>query len=282
MKHIRYVLALTLVMGACSNLGLGEADCTPPERDISSASIMTAQAVPTAKYTPCLDELRLGWDETWFAEDGRAGIEIMNGLSRFLSATVTESCDTTGAKSVPSGRTDIERFENITAQAAEILISVVPTGHRPLTEANRMVLALGNLELENRPAQVRVDVALEAPLSIRIERAMRESHFVWIVDELNAEENTIDLRSDIRGASASGVSPAKAIDIIEDHLPEQFYRGFWYFTFEGGCITYEFNAEGALADTIVEDANDAFGFYPAYRVRQIAEGAGYDIIGDDD
>ena len=90
------VLALSVLAGACSNLGLGEADCTPPERDVSSANFISFQAVPTAKYLPCLNELRLGWSSVaWFAEDGRAGIEIRGGveafetINPFLTATVT-------------------------------------------------------------------------------------------------------------------------------------------------------------------------------------------------
>ena len=72
-RHALVGLALSVVLGACGNLGLGEADCSSPERDISSSNILNVQAVPTAKYTPCLNELRLGWNSVaWFAEDGRA------------------------------------------------------------------------------------------------------------------------------------------------------------------------------------------------------------------
>lgn len=71
------LLLFTVAAGGCStNLGLGEPDCSPPAEDVSSSNVMTVQAVPTAKYTPCLQELRLGWDSVeWFAENGRAGID---------------------------------------------------------------------------------------------------------------------------------------------------------------------------------------------------------------
>lgn len=277
------VLVMAMTVGGCSNLGLGEADCTPPERDISSSTIMTMQAVPTAKYTPCLDELRLGWDEVvWFAENGRAGIEILAGFSPFLTATVTESCDTSAATKVPSGRTDIERFEDVHAQTAAIQITVIPTSRRPLTEALRIVLALGRVDLDDRPAAIEIDEDLEAPLSVRIERGLRQNHFVWIIDELGAEEGTLEMRSDIAPVDATGITATDALEIVEDHLPDQFYRGYWYFTFEGGCITYEFDAEGPLAESVAQDADDAFGFYPAHRVRRIAEGAGYNIVVDED
>ena len=83
------------------------------------------------------------------------------------------------------------------------------------------------------------------------------------------------------GVAGSGLSPEDALDEIEDHVPEVFYRGQWFFTFVGGCITYDFDAKGALAETVAEDAEDALGFYPAHRVRAIAERAGYDIVVDE-
>ena len=94
---------------------------------------MTVQAVPTAKYTPCLNELRLGWDSVeWFAENGRAGIEIAEDFEPFLTATVTETCDTSEAVAVDSGYPDIKRFEDIESQQAEIEIVIVPSGEQPL------------------------------------------------------------------------------------------------------------------------------------------------------
>ena len=72
--------ALTIVLGGCSNLGLDEIDCNPPERDVSSRKILTVQAVPTARYTPCIDDIQLGWDNIeWRARKGEAQIRITNG-----------------------------------------------------------------------------------------------------------------------------------------------------------------------------------------------------------
>ena len=65
---------------------------------------------------------------------------------------------------------------------------------------------------------------------------------------------------------------------MDDTVPDVFYRGTWYFTFEGGCITYEFDAKGRLAETVAEDAEEAIGFYPAYQLRRLGEGEGF-IVG---
>ena len=76
-RWIILLAVLALMAAACGgNLGLGQADCASPANDISSSNILTVQAVPSAKYTPCLNELRVSWDSVdWFAEDGKAGLE---------------------------------------------------------------------------------------------------------------------------------------------------------------------------------------------------------------
>lgn len=273
--------ALTIVLGGCSNLGLDEIDCNPPERDVSSRKILTVQAVPTARYTPCIDDIQLGWDNIeWRARKGEAQIRITNGISPFLTATVTESCDTSGAVEVPSGRTDIARFENISSQQARINITMVPSGERATAEANRLELQLGSVELDDRPVRIVVDDE-DLSAAVRVEQALAAGHFVWIIDELDADEGTVEMRSGNPAVAGSGMSPEDALDEIEDHLPRVFYRGQWYFTFEGGCITYDFNASGTLAETIAEDAEDVIGFYPAHRVRAIAESAGYTLVEDE-
>ena len=69
MRRLLILFAIVLTASGCnSNLGLGEADCGPVMRDVSATNILTVQAVPSAKYTPCVNELRLGWDQVdWFA-----------------------------------------------------------------------------------------------------------------------------------------------------------------------------------------------------------------------
>jgi hypothetical protein len=93
---------------------------------------------------------------------------------------------------------------------------------------------------------------------------------VWIIDELDAEEGTVELRSNDPTIVGRGIPAEEALNLIEDRIPELFYRGNWYFTFEGGCITYEFDAKGTLAETVAADADDALGFYPAFELRKSA------------
>ena len=100
---------------------------------------------------------------------------------------------------------------------------------------------------------------------------------MWIIDEVDAEEGTVQLRSNFPTATGRGLDPDDALDLIEDAAPEVFYRGNWYFTFDGGCITYEFDTKGILAETVAADAEDALGFYPAFELRKFARDAGFDI-----
>lgn len=281
------VLTWALLAGACSNLGLGEADCTPPERDVSSANFISFQAVPTAKYTPCLNELRLGWSSVaWFAEEGKAGIEIRSGveafetLSPFLTATVTASCDISRATPRMSGIEDIQRFEEITDRPATLGITIIPIGETALIDALALAGDLIDTRLEERQVKFTVDGSIAETVGDRLDRALASGQYVWIMDELGAAENTVELRSNDPRVFGMGLSPEDALDEIEDFVPDLRYRGKWYFTFEGGCITYEFDAEGSLAETVAADAADALGFYPAYKLRDFVEGAGYDVIED--
>ncbi len=232
----------------------------------------------TAKYTPCLNELRLGWDSVeWFAEDGRAGIKIARSISPFLTATVTPSCDVSAATRVDSGLPDIERYVAIESQATEIGITVVPSAERPLLSSRLLVDRLEGTEVDNRPVIFAIDDNVDQQVGPRVNLALLSSQYVWIVSELDAEEDTVQLRSSDPSAVGSGLSPTEALDKIEDSVPDVFYRGNWYFTFEGGCITYEFNAKGRLAETIAADAEDALGFYPASVVVEGARRDGLDF-----
>ncbi len=269
---------LTLAVSGCSNLGLGKAECSPPERGISPANIMTIQAVPTAKYTPCFNELPLGWDSLeWFAEDGRAGIKITRSISPFLTATVTPSCDVSEATKVESGFPDIERYEAIEWQATEIGITIIPSADRPLLSARLLVEGLEGTEIDDRPVIFTIDDNVEHQVGPRVNQALLTNQYVWVVSELDAEEGTVELRSNDPGLTGRGVSTTEALDLIENSVPDVFYRGNWYFTFDGGCITYEFNAKGRLAKTVAADAEDAVGFYPASVVVEGARREGLDF-----
>ncbi len=277
-RQLLAVLALSLLLGGCSNLGLGEASCLPPDRGVSSANILTIQAVPEAKYTPCIDELRLGWDTVeWFAEDGRAGIKVTRSISPFLTVTVTPSCDVSGATRVESDYEDIDRYEEIELQPVDIGITIIPSAERPLLASRLLVEDLKGTEVDDRPVVFTIDENVDGQVGPRVNAALLQDAYVWVVSELDAEEGTVEMRSIYPGATGRGVSITRALELIKETVPDVFYRGDWYFTFEGGCITYEFNASGRLAETVATDAEDAFGFYPASVVVEVARRQGLEF-----
>lgn len=277
-KRLLGMVLLALAFGACSDLGVGEAACVTPGRnagaDVSKANILSAQAVPTARYTPCLDKLHVGWDTVvWSAKKGEAGLRILAvgawGENRFLTARVTESCDVSEATQVESGYPDIERYEDVESQIVDVAITIVPTGELPRLWARVLVGEFAGAEITDRPVTLTIDEAIENPVLPRVNRALLRGNFVWVLDELDAEEGTVELRSNDPLAAGGGLDPEEAFDLIEEAVPDAFYRGEWYFTFEGGCITYEFNAKGTLAETVAADAEDALGFFPAWRLDDI-------------
>jgi hypothetical protein len=278
-RWIMLLAVFALMATACGgDLGLGEADCASPANDISSSNILTVQAVPTAKYTPCLNELRVAWDSVdWFAEDGRAGLEIVRSFDTFLTSTVTATCDVSGAVPVDSGYPDIERYEDIDAQPPEIEIAIIPSGEGPLSHALVLVDELAGDEIDDRPVDYSIDDAIDESVSSRVELALSEKKYVWVVDEVDVEDGTVQLRIDRASPTENGLAPREALDRIEDVVPGVFYRGSWFFTFEGGCITYDFDASGSLAETVAADADDALGFYPAFELREFAEENGFDL-----
>ena len=100
---------------------------------------------------------------------------------------------------------------------------------------------------------------------------------MWVVDEVDVEDGTVQLRIDRASPTENGLAPREALDRIEDVVPGVFYRGRWFFTFEGGCITYDFDASGSLAETVAADADDALGLYPAFELREFAEDNGFNL-----
>ncbi|MCP3975275.1 MAG: hypothetical protein GY720_12390 [bacterium] len=271
-------IVLTIVLSACSNLGLGEAGCAAPATDVSPANILTVQAVPTAKYTPCLNELRLGWDSvTWFARSGEAGFAISRSVSPFLEVTVTEACDVGVATLVDSGFPDIARYEDISSELGAVEIALVPSGELPLQTARSLASRLSGVEIEDRPVSFIINDEVDEPVTFRVNEALASGQYVWIIEALGAEEGTVEVRGNNPRANVSRLSPDDALDLIEDFVPEPHYRGNWFFTFDGGCITYEFNAKGVLAESVAADADDALGFYQAAELRRVARDAGFDI-----
>ncbi|MFC2177452.1 hypothetical protein ACFLRH_03450 [Actinomycetota bacterium] len=258
---------LAVALAACGRLGLGEQTCEDNVREPSPANVLAAQAVPTARYTPCFRSLEVGWDDVDFeAENGRAGIGVEHGTETFLTAVVTASCDVAEARRVMSGHTDIEKFIDIEQIRSDISVAVLPATTRQMAHSFALAERWNNMELGGRRVIFRIDPDLSSSIATRFERALPDHQYIWIIDELDMAENTLEMRSEGMEPMAQ-LTAEEALDFIKDDMVTETYRGRWYFTFDGGCITYTFDAEGPMAGTVAEDATANLGFYPAYQLR---------------
>lgn len=278
-RFLVLAIAVALVTSACSaEQGVLLPGCEPNLRNPTGATILALQAVPGAKYTPCIESLPLGWDTVDFdSERGMARIEFSRLGRIFLDAGVTETCDVGGASEVDGPTDDVRKFENVEFSEVDIGVTIVPSGQRPLLRSRMVVDDLEGTEIEDRPLVITIDERVEESVSSRVNLARLHGDYVWIIDELDAEEGTLEMRGPSPVTSGAGISVNQALDLIEDSVDDVFYRGEWFYTFEGGCITYTFDAKGRVAETIAADAAVAIGFYPAAELRKLGEAEGFDF-----
>ncbi len=276
------VAAVALVASGCGGqLGLGLPACDTPVTDPTPVSVLVAQAVPTAQYGPCINSLKLGWDEVELSvESGRAALEIGREFTTFLDVSLTESCDIAGATPVPSGIDDIDRYERITEVSSEIRVKLIPTGERPRIHSLALAGELEGVRVDNRSVTVTVDEDIDFEVRTRVNDALFVNDYVWIVSDLDVEEGTLEMRRTADGEGARGLTVHEALERIEDMTPEVAYEGQWFFVFAGGCITYDFDTGGTVAETVAQDASEAIGFYDNAALLEAGRRAGFELIGD--
>lgn len=277
--HLALVVVPALLAAACGNVGVGLPGCQTPLANPAEATLLALQAVPTADYAPCLNSLKLGWDEVDYeVESGMARIEIGREFSSFLEVRLTESCDVGDAVEVPSDVEDVTRYESITAVGSEIRVTLIPTGERPRIHALTLAAEMAGARVDGRPVVFTVDEEIDFEVRTRVNAALFTDQYVWIINDLDIEEGTLELRRTAQGEGARGITVHEAMDRIEDMTPEVSYKGQWYQVFNGGCITYDFDAEGTVATTVAADAAQAIGLYPNAELREVGRDAGYEIL----
>jgi hypothetical protein len=280
-RRFIWATVVVIIAGGCGRLGTGLPSCRTPSSDPNPATVLTLQAVPEAKYTPCLNALELGWDEVDFhVESGRASLDFRRDLRPFLEVALTPSCDVGKAVEVPSGIDDVTRYENIFQVSDAISVTIIPDGERPRIYALSLAAELDDLMIDDRPVVFTVDEDTDFAVRDRVNRALFNEDFVWIISDLDIDEKTLEMRASPEGEGARGLRVDEAIDRIARMSDEVQYRGQWFLVFEGGCITYDFDAEGSLAASIAQDAEQTIGLYSGDDLRRAARDAGYDIIGD--
>ncbi len=75
--------------------------------------------------------------------------------------------------------------------------------------------------------------------------------------------------------TARQAASPEALDEIEDDADDPLYRARWFYEFTGGCVRYDFDAEGEGAQSVDRDVAAAIGMYPMEALRELAREAGY-------
>lgn len=279
--RLRFAIAATalslLATGCGGGYGVGLPACEEVVRRPTTATILEAQAVPTARFGPCVEQLKLGWDDVAFsARDGLAELRFGHQAQTFLTVRLQESCGVDPAQEVSSAFEGIAKYEDVQSITSGIRVTLIPSSELALVYAGTVVADNPSLEIGGRRVELTIDDEIDQSLRARANRAFFGDTFVMILTEVDVEERTVDLRL---GSDDPGMrlSLDDALDRIEDVVPEVMYRGRWSFVFEGGCVTYDFDATGRVADGVAADAASAVGFYDLGELRDLARREGFEI-----
>jgi hypothetical protein len=270
---------LSVLLAGCSDIPLGRGipACDAPENSM----VLSVQAIPDTEFVPCINGLSTGWDYQHLeAETGLSVFWLDSDRmgQRFLKVELEPSCDAGGAEQVTTDETDVPLLMDV-REELEVVVTVIPEGRSAETFAygNRVVLGLGvEEEIEGRELVVQAD-ASNTPTGARIERALASGSVVVVLSVRDAEEETMTVILPDTGEERTGLSLDAAFDFIEDSVDPPSYRGNWYYLFDGGCVTYTFDAEGPGVETIEADVKAALGLFDAELFRQAGRDAGFRI-----
>lgn len=273
------VLVFSLVVAGCGRLGTGLPSCRVTSAGPNAATILSLQAVPEAAYSPCLEKLNPGWEQVGFSvESGEVVLEFERDLEEsFLQVRLNPSCELGDAEEVPSDIEGVSRFEDVVAVSDRIKVTIVPDGYRPLIHAVDLKEELEGMKIEDRRLVFTIAEDLSVPVGTRVDAAFVTDEFVWIIGDIDREEGTLEMRAARDAEPAHGLDVDEALERIEDLIEEAQYTGQWYLVFDGGCITYDFDVDGSLVPTIVDDAEAAIGLYPNDQLRDVIGLSGFDI-----
>ncbi len=268
------LLAVVIAATACSDrIGRAIPDCDLDQ--VRSEILTQAQAVPTATIGPCIIELEPGWEyEHQQAESGAARFWLSSDRmgDDFVEVTLTETCDPGAAIRRPAPHPDVEARVSGSPYVDPVPVTLVPVNGRVVEYAASIGVDLAGSILRGRPLELRLASAGNA--SAEITAAKAADRMVIVVDDADAAAGTLELLLP-SGDVESEITVQDALDEIEDEVAEAHYDATWYFLFDGGCISWQFDAKGAEVATIEQDMVRAVGFYDLAEVRRVAGELGY-------
>lgn len=277
-RLIAVICAVALLSVACGEQQLGRriVECEGPSRSIETSFILTAQAVPGADFIPCVEALRPGWEfEHIQARSGQAFFTLDSDRmgDDFLRVTLLPSCDVGAAHEVDSDELGTTLSIEVLEERTEFTVVVVPVAERHRSYA----ISVSSLFTDDIVKRRSVKVALEdsdKPIADKIAAAHALGHPVVIIDDNEVATTTVSLRR-VGEDEESGLSYAAALKEIEDDVASPLYRARWFYTFQGGCVRYDIDAEGEGVQSVDRDIADAIGMYPMEEMRKLARDAGY-------
>jgi hypothetical protein len=272
------VSALALVVTACTNLGRDIPVCDYEFTDTPGAIILEAQAVPEARLGPCVNELEPGWEVHHLEpESGLAAFTIDSDRlgEKFLVVTLKETCDPGSAVARRHDDPRIERFVDATAEIDPVNVTIVAVSPSSVDYAASIGVDLSDFTLRGRPMRLTLDDRV-GDSGARAAEALAAGHIVFIASDRDRREGTMEVRLPT-GEVRPGLDLADAIDEAEDVVLDGSYSATWYHKFDGGCITYAFDATGTGVETVTDEVEAALGFADLERLRRSARQAGFDI-----
>ncbi len=282
MHRYRFVLGLglLLVASACANNELGRAvpEC---EGDLTGSMVIQIQAVPTAEFVPCINDLKLGWDYVDLVPklgESRFWLSSDRSGDRFLEVALTDSCRADPPGQHVEVRPGVDQYRDVTVVPARVSIVIAPASSREAEYAEAVEAFLEAQEIEGRRVVASYDQK-DRPLADKISDAHERG---WVLvaieeqDQLN-DPPTVGLALPGESSLRRAVSVLRLPAILDNHLDQPSYRGTWVTVFDGGCITYRFDAKGPEVGSLVEDVTASLDLFPSRQLQRDLREAG--VIG---
>jgi hypothetical protein len=269
---------LAVISAGCAEQQLGRriVECDGPTQALGTSVILTAQAVPGTEYIPCVDALRPGWQfEHVQARSGQAYFTLDSdrmGLE-FLRVTLLPSCDIVAATEVRSDERDVTLSVEVLEETAEFTVVVIPVADRHYDYAQWVAARLLSEEINGREIVATIDES-DRPMSEKVSTAHATGSPVIIIDDAEADTETLSLRR-VGDEEEPGLDFDAALAEISDDVDDPVYKARWFYTFQGGCIRYDIDAEGEGAQSVKTDVARAIGLYPMEELYELARQAGY-------
>ena len=272
---VRHLVAL-FAASCSSQLGRGVLECASGAGDVTNTLILAAQALPQSEYLPCVAGLKPGWEyQHLIAETGRAQFTLdSDRMGNFLVVTLLESCDVGDANQVTGEPAPgVSRYADVFETSVDIPITVIPVADRHLDYAENVTFLYSQEIFNGRRVTAILNDSAD-PIADKIAKAHEAGRDVVIVDDVDVQNSTVSMRL-VGEDEQSEVDRDEALAEIGEEADSAKYQARWFDVFAGGCVQYDFDANGIGAEAVAHDALESLGLYPLEPLRQVARDAGY-------